>query len=642
MTVLLQHFFKFYLTIFTRAEISVAMRTTKTILFLMLFFAIGTSFSQEKPKQNQVYGDIPDYKEYYLSPDFIKNANGKTVISCRTGKAVLVCQKSGIKKINLPDFVSGLDITKDGKFAFATTYHPQGKLFKIDLDAGKIIAQVDAGHMPRAVSLSKDGKFAFVANQFQNIVRKFSTQTMKEEGIAQAVRDAFATATTSDGKTLIIVNQLPEAKGGLYEENIAASINIADAHSMKAIATINLPNGAINAQDVAISSNDRFAYITHIVARFNVPTTQVERGWINTNAVSVIDIKNKKLLATVLIDDIELGAANPYGIITADQGRKLVIAQSGTHEICVIDRLEMHKKITEAYKKDKNQNKVFEYICNDLSFLSGIKKRIQLKGFGPRHLCEADGKILVSLYYSDVINSVDIKTGAVKRISIGGNEKLNEVRRGDLFYHDASLCFQKWLSCITCHTEVRSDALNWDLLNDGIGNPKQSKSMLFSHFTPPSMITGVREHAYAAVRKGIRYIQFTRRPEKDSVAIDKYLMSLKPIPSPHLQKDGSLSEAALRGEFIFQEAKCAYCHKDEYFTDMKKHDVDSGLDEYKNFKFDTPTLREVWRTAPYLYDGRAKTIFDMLKLYNKNDKHGKTSKLSDSDLKDLEAYILSL
>lgn len=215
------------------------------------------------------------------------------------------------------------------------------------------------------------------------------------------------------------------------------------------------------------------------------------------------------------------------------------------------------------------------------------------------------------------------------------------MRKGDLYFHDASLCFQKWLSCITCHTEVRSDALNWDLLNDGIGNPKQSKSMLFAHFTPPSMITAVRKSANVAVRKGIQYIQFTRRPEADSKAIDKYLSSLRPVESPHL-KNGDLTDAAERGAVVFEEAKCSRCHTGEYYTDMKRHDVGTGLEEYKGFAFDTPTLREVWRTAPYLYDGRARTIFDMLKFHNAGDKHGVTSHLTDDDLRDLEAFVNSL
>jgi len=165
--------------------------------------------------------------------------------------------------------------------------------------------------------------------------------------------------------------------------------------------------------------------------------------------------------------------------------------------------------------------------------------------------------------------------------------------------------------------------------------------MLFAHFTPPTMITGVRKTAELCVRKGIQYIQFTRRPEADAKAIDEYMKSLQPVRSPHLV-GGKMSEAQERGEMIFEEAKCSHCHTGKYLTDMKSHNVGSGLDEYKDFAFDTPTLKEVWRTAPYLYDGRARTIFEMLKKFNTQNKHGITSKLSDDDLRDLEAYVLTL
>ena len=44
------------------------------------------------------------------------------------------------------------------------------------------------------------------------------------------------------------------------------------------------------------------------------------------------------------------------------------------------------------------------------------------------------------------------------------------------------------------------DGLNWDLLNDGIGNPKSTKTLLYSHATPPAMISGIRADAETAVR----------------------------------------------------------------------------------------------------------------------------------------------
>jgi cytochrome c peroxidase len=174
-----------------------------------------------------------------------------------------------------------------------------------------------------------------------------------------------------------------------------------------------------------------------------------------------------------------------------------------------------------------------------------------------------------------------------------------------------------------------------------MGNPKNTKSLLLSHKTPPVMVTGIRDSAETAVRAGIKFIQFVVRPEADAVAIDEYLKSLKPIPSPHLVS-GKLSEAAKRGKLIFEkEAGCASCHPAPLYTDMKKYDVGTGKDRQKGHEFDTPTLIEVWRTRPYLYDGRAVTIKEVLTKYNVGDKHGKTSTLSEQEINDLAEFVLS-
>jgi len=67
--------------------------------------------------------------------------------------------------------------------------------------------------------------------------------------------------------------------------------------------------------------------------------------------------------------------------------------------------------------------------------------------------------------------------------------------------------------------------------------------------------------------------------------------------------------------------------------------IGKGLD--KDQKFDTPTLVEVWQTAPYLYDGRAVTIEEVLTKYNPDDEHGQTSNLSSDEIKDLANFVLS-
>ncbi|MCZ7640996.1 MAG: hypothetical protein M5U12_36045 [Verrucomicrobia bacterium] len=55
-----------------------------------------------------------------------------------------------------------------------------------------------------------------------------------------------------------------------------------------------------------------------------------------------------------------------------------------------------------------------------------------------------------------------------------------------------------------------------------------------------------------------------------------------------------------------------------------------------------PTLIELWRTAPYLHDGSAATLREILTSRNVADQHGKTSHLNDDQIRDLVEYLLSL
>ena len=183
-----------------------------------------------------------------------------------------------------------------------------------------------------------------------------------------------------------------------------------------------------------------------------------------------------------------------------------------------------------------------------------------------------------------------------------------------MIFHDAQLSFQQWQSCASCHPDARADGLNWDLLNDGLGNPKNTRSMLLVHQGGPAMSLGVRASAESAVRAGFARSLFAVRPEEDAAAVDAYLKSLEPVPSPHLV-DGRLSPAAERGKKIFFDPKVGWrrCHPEPIYTDKKLHDVGSRSKyDSPTDKFTTPRLVEVWRTAPYMHDGQYLTIKDVL------------------------------
>jgi YVTN family beta-propeller protein len=601
--------------------------------------------------------------EEYLSPTaLVADGQGKKLyIAEAAAKQIAVFDTDTAKvteTIDVPAEPTGLALTGDGTILYVTCGGQKGCVCIIDTRNAKLLNSLPAGHTPIAPVLSPDGKFLYVCNRFDNNISVISTKDDKQLAKIPALREPVAADITPDGNWLYVCNMLPY--GSASAESIACNISVINAKTMAFEIDIVLPNGSTGLHGIVVSPDGRYVFASHILARYTVPTTQLERGWINTNAVSIIDAGRKRLIETVLLDDVDFGAANPWGLACTSDAKYLCVTHAGTHELSVIDIDAMIEKIKRynqsagrqtqsfaggSYTAYSPGNEAASDIPNELSFLYGIRQRIKLPGKGPRALTIIGGNAYVAEYFTDSIAIVDVSTESRHKttsIALGPKTDMTSSRKGQMLFNDAELCFQNWQSCASCHpSDARADALNWDLLNDGLGNPKNTKSLLLAHETPPAMITGVRENAEAAVRAGITHIQFIVRPEEEAAAIDEYLKSLKPVPSPHLV-DGKLSESAERGQKIFDKAGCASCHTGPLLTDLKTHNVGTGKDLDKDQRFDTPTLVEVWRTAPYLYDGRAATIEEVLTTYNPGDKHGVTSNLTDNEIKDLAEFILSL
>ena len=133
-----------------------------------------------------------------------------------------------------------------------------------------------------------------------------------------------------------------------------------------------------------------------------------------------------------------------------------------------------------------------------------------------------------------------------------------------------------------------------------------------------------------------------KSPDLDALAVytNSYTMRISPHP---------LDDAARRGQALFAGAQCATCHSGPYFTDSsltkpyKLHDVGTGggPNEKLGPAYDTPSLLWAYRTGPYLHDGRAKTLRDVL-TQNPGDRHGTTSHLTSPQLDDLVSFLKAL
>lgn len=617
------------------------------MLIVMLSLTTNASLSGQNYLSPSVLVSDKQAEQLYIAQTTAKRVD---VFNIAAGKV--------IKSYSLPAEPSGLALSADKSRLYVTCAAPKGQVKVINLQTGKIIHTLPAGHTPMAPVLSPNNKTLYVCNRFDNNISVIDLSSHKQVTQIPVQREPVAAALTPNGRFLFVNNHIPA--GAANKGNIAAVVSVIDTMNNKVITTIELPNGTTALQEIFISPDGRYAYAAHILARYTVPTTQLERGWINTNALSIIDVESKQLFDTVLLDDVDNGAANPWAVGCTNDGKYVCVTHAGTDELSIIDVNAMLEKIRKYHADEKNtqgrttgrstyggygtSSTPTSNIPNELSFLYDIRKRIKLCGKGPRALAIIGSNIYVAEYFTDSLTVVDInKTEGINTtaLQLGPTPQLTQKRRGEMLFHDASLCFQHWHSCASCHPGgARVDALNWDLLNDGLGNPKNTKNLLFAHRTPPAMITGVRENAEMAVRSGIRHILFAVRPEEEVNAIDEYLKSLEPIPSPYLVKD-KLSPSAKRGQKIYSKAHCDSCHTGALHTDLQQHNVGTGDGLDKDRKFDTPSLVEAWRTAPYLYDGRAATIEEVIAIYNSDDKHGQTSNLSVKEITDLANFVLS-
>ena len=575
-------------------------------------------------------------EESYLSPLALAADTDTVYVAEYTANQIALFDTANdkLKKvIALPGQPSGLTLSPDGKQLYVTGGGQEGQVYVINLSNGEIIESLPAGHSPNSPIITPDGKTLFVCKRFDDSVMALDLASGESIDI-RVSREPVAAAMTSDGSRLLVANLIPAIRADL--DFTAAAVDIIDVATKKVISSVNLTNGSSSLLDICVSPDGKYAYATHILSRYHLPTTQLARGWINTNAVSVINVADLSLENTFLLDDVDLGAANPWGVTCSSDGKWLGVAHSGAHEISVIDRAQLHRKLDAASTAGEADN-----VPNELSFLVGLRKRVKLQGKGPRGLAAIGSRIFAAEYFSGTLGSVDLAQDEPfksQSFAIGKESPMSVVRAGELFFHDGSVCFQQWQSCASCHPgEARVDGINWDVLNDGMGNPKNTKNLLLSYETPPTTVTGVRANAETSTRAGIRFVLFNKLPEKHAISVDEYLKSLKPVPSPRLVQ-GKLSPAALRGKEIFEAAECSKCHPAPLFTDMKKHRVGTNTPMEPKTRFDTPTLVEIWRTAPYLHDGRAMTMEEVVR----GESHGETSDLSENERNDLVEYVLSL
>jgi hypothetical protein len=211
-------------------------------------------------------------------------------------------------------------------------------------------------------------------------------------------------------------------------------------------------------------------------------------------------------------------------------------------------------------------------------------------------------------------------------------------RQGEIGFYEST---RAGLSCQSCHPGGDSDYARHDI---NAGQLWGTLSCLGSAGTGPYLRNGdypSLEDLHAT--SSIIYRGYSRTaPVERPRALRAYLESL-PLPlNPRQLKDEGL-EAQQRGLRAFVKADCQNCHAFPAFTNLAKISSKALFPSRDNHELlDVPSLRGVWRSAPFLHDNRASNLQAVLEEHNRDGQHGDTQALSEEEKTDLIEFLESL
>jgi mono/diheme cytochrome c family protein len=466
---------------------------------------------------------------------------------------------------------------------------PRLRRAEIDPGAGTVTRTFPAGEFPRGIALAADGKSLFVTGYYSGGVTAIDLDSGK-------IADHWQ---------------------GTASENLA--------------------------RQIAVHPRRPKAYLPHIRSRVTV--NRGEGSVVPFVSVLDLDAGEGRRRKPIPMDSFVsvFVVANPWEVAVSPDGGTLCAVFAGTDDMYVCSVL------------DDNYR--------ELAF-----RKVLRLGHNPRAVKFApDGKT----FY--VYNTLDFRVAAFDAQSLQAGPTIRvcenplgeEILRGKILFYSAlePMVRLRWISCASCHPDGDGDGRTWQN-PEGLRNTTALFGMAWTHpihwsadrdevqdfehtIRSPLMqgrglIRGPLAEALGEPNKG-------RSADLDALAA--YSNGHKVPLSPFAKR--GLSEEAKRGRdlFLSKETRCAECHSGAYYTDstpmrpFKLHDVGTGSDdpgEKMGPAYDTPTLLGIYRTAPYLHHGKAKTLEEVLTTCNPADRHGKTSQLNKPQIADLVEFLKSL
>jgi DNA-binding beta-propeller fold protein YncE len=553
--------------------------------------------------------------------------NGNVWVANEDDATISVLSASGkiLHTINLPYASRPYGICFDpAKNYCYVSLQSLGKLVKLDAKDFQVVQVTEVGRSPRGIAVTSDGKRVFVtqfiSEENQGMVREIEAETMElksEKDLAfdetidfedrgRGVPNYISSLTiTPDGSEVWIPSKKDNTARGLFRDGQPLTFD----NSVRTIVSkIDLIQGS-ELIDSRIDINDAdMACAVEFSPYGNIAFIALQ----GNNRIAMIDVATNSRLG--LLDTTGLA---PQGLVFNEDGSRLFVHNFMSRSITVFN--------TENIILSNNFNPVIaatipmvlkdslnpQVLKGKQIFYNAQDERMTFAGYISCASCHLDG---------------------------GSDERVWDFTdRGEGLRNTHSLLGRRGMGMGNVHWTSNFDEIQ-DFEND-IRNAFRGKG-----FLPDSVFnSGSISDPLGSPKAGLN-------PDLDALAA--YVHSLDKVnPSPFRNPDGSLTADAIEGKLIFTDLGCNACHSGPDFTDRKSggfHDVgtiqtSSGQRRSEKLTgLGTPTLKGIWETAPYLHDGSAPTLRDVLFTRNVNNKHGNITSLSENQINQLLAYLLQI
>ncbi len=537
-------------------------------------------------------------------------SNTCSLVDLESGK-VLAEAPTGQKPLDV-------DVSSDGSRAVVTNWLSDSiTVFQVSDSAIKPLKTIPAGDEPRGVTVTKDGARAYVALQGEDSVAVIDLAAGKVANRIEVGREPWHLALSPDEKRLVVGNSR------------SRTVTVIDTDSLKPLYEVNLRGH--NVRQLAVSPDAQWAYVPHISERgFATSKSNIDNGWVIGNRLSRVPLTGQGPREAITLDTRGKAVGDVDGVAVTPDGQTVAVTAGGTHELLLL----RNPLPFVAYGGPGDHI--------DLQLLTEPSRfrRIPLGGRPLGVEITGDGKrAVVANYLLNALQAVDMVSGEVKAIPLGGPSAPSLARKGEAIFYDANRSFNQWYSCGSCHVEGHTNGSSFDTFNDGsYETPKKTLSLRGVAHTGPWTWHGAKPDLRELVRDSMaKSMQGPDPADSDLDALAAFLKSLDFVPGMAQNQ-----QSVKRGEALFNARGCNTCHAPPHYTSAGIFTVglESPQDVHKGYN--PPPLRGVGKRAPYLHDASARSLNEVLTKYHRPSQLTGKPDYTDSELADVIAFLKSL